>query len=112
MLAKIKTDDRASAIQDRVQQHYGRVVRAGDEASRISIDQPGSRAANDASAQQSWQQALTAAMDRSTALMSAQAQLQAREAELARREQQLTQREQASRSGKDALLISLLFPRS
>jgi hypothetical protein len=108
MLAGIKTDDRNTTMQDRVQRHYGSIVRAGASPAIATTDLPnGSTTAM--AANSSWEQALSQAMERSTALMAAQADLSAREAEIARREAQLAQREKDLQTERRRSQIELLF---
>ncbi len=94
MLGGIKPDDRISTMQDRVQRHYGGIVRAGASPLLTTTDLSAANA-DKVQADPNWEQALSQAMDRSNALMAAQADISAREAEVARREAQLNQREKA-----------------
>jgi hypothetical protein len=108
MLGGIKTDERTTAMQDRVQRHYGGIVRAGSSPSLATTDLASS-ASQSADATPTWEQALSRAMDRSTSLMAAQADLSAREAEVARREAQLEQREKAAQSDRKRVQLESMF---
>jgi hypothetical protein len=108
MLGSFKPDDLSTTMRDRVQQHYGSVVRAGTGPLLATTDLAGSQRGGEA-ANATWEQALSQAMERSTALMSAQADLSAREAEIARREAQLAQREKALQSDRRRNQMESLF---
>lgn len=107
MLARIKPDDLSSKMQDRVQRHYGGIVRAGNSSSLATTDLPNNGRGN--APDPSWEQALSQAMDRSTALMAAQADLSAREAELSRREAQVAQREKDLQQDRGRSLLDSLL---
>lgn len=89
-------NDGNTALQDRVQRHYGRIVSASDlPASSTNTDQSGAGSTQQNAAGKSWQDCLTDAMTRTNPLAEMQAAIQAREAELAERERALASREQA-----------------
>ncbi|WP_374349451.1 hypothetical protein [Chitinimonas sp.] len=108
MLAGFKTDELNTILQDRVQKHYGNIVRAGVAPVLATTDiAQGGKGALDANP--SWEQALSQAMERSTTLMAAQADLAAREAEIARREAQLNQREKELQNERRRTQMEILF---
>lgn len=89
-------NDGNTALQDRVQRHYGRIINASDlPATTDNTDQSASGAAQQNAAGKSWQDCLTDAMARTTPIAEMQAAIKVREAELAERERALANREQA-----------------
>ena len=100
------TGGSASTLQERVQQHYGRVVQAGSSPQLVTTDTDnGPTAVN-----QSWNDALAKAMEKSNSLVEAQVDMQAREAEVARREKLLVERERALNAERNRLTTAMLFP--
>ncbi|MBV8657290.1 MAG: hypothetical protein JO142_05625 [Burkholderiales bacterium] len=99
------TGGSASTLQERVQQHYGRVVQAGNAPQLVTTDNDNTAVA----ANQTWNDALAKAMEKSNSLIEAQAEMHARETEVARREKLLAEREKALQAERARLTNPLLF---
>jgi len=89
-------NDGNTALQDRVQRHYGRITNASDLPAKTDTgEQSTGGAVPQNAAGNSWQDCLNDAMARTTPIAQMQAAIKAREAELAERERALANREQA-----------------